>query len=256
MKRITLLLIAALAIQLSATAQKVRIAAAADLRYAMDKVVELYKQKKPGADIQVTYGSSGNAFQQISNGAEYELYFSADISYPKRLKELGFTISKPKLYAIGYLTLWSNTIDLKAGMNAVLDSKVSKIAIANPEHAPYGKRAEECLKYYKLYDKIKEKLILGDNISQTAQYVTSGNAEIGFIALSLTCAPAMKGKGKYLLIDSKSHSPLKQAFVMLKPAKNNKLAYDFAKFVSMPDARNIFKNFGFRLPSEKESIVE
>lgn len=255
MKRITLLLIAVIAIHLSTSAQKVRVAAAADLRYAMDKVVELYTQKNPGTEIQVTYGSSGNAFQQISNGAEYDLYFSADISYPKKLKELGYTISKPRLYAIGYLTLWSNVIDLKAGMNAVLDSKVSKIAIANPEHAPYGKRAEESLKFYKLYDKVKGKLIKGENISQAAQFVTSGNAEIGFIALSLTCAPAMKGKGNYIVIDSKSHSPLKQAYVILKHAQNNKAVFDFARFVASPDARNIFKKFGFRLPSEKESII-
>lgn len=232
-------------------AQTLSITAAADLRYAMDEVVKAYKQIHPQTDIKVNYGSSGTAFQQISNGAPYDMFFSADIMYPQKLKEQGLTATDPKLYAIGYIVIWSSQIDISKGMNSLLDPKVSKIAIANPEHAPYGKRAEESMKYYKIYDKVKPKLIFGENISQAAQFVQTGNAEIGILALSLACSPAMKDKGKYILIDSKSHSPLEQAYVILKDAKNNKEAFSFAEFVASPAARTIFKAYGFKLPNEK-----
>lgn len=232
-------------------AQTVTVAAAADLRYAMDEVIKTYKQTHPLAEVKVTYGSSGTAYQQISNGAGYDLFFSADIMYPQKLKEQGLTATDPKLYAIGYIVVWSTSIDVSKGIMALLDSRIVKIAIANPEHAPYGKRAEESMKYYKVYDKVKDKFIFGDNISQTAQFVQTGNAEIGILALSLACSPAMKDKGKYSLIDDKSHSPLEQAYVILKQAATNKEAHSFADFVASPSARAIFKSYGFSLPSEK-----
>lgn len=231
-------------------AQTLTIAAAADLRYAMEEVVKSYKQQNPSIDIQVNYGSSGTAFQQISNGAPYDLFFSADILYPQKLEELGLTYSKPKLYAIGYIVLWSSKIDLSVGMKALLNGQITKIAIANPEHAPYGKRAEESLKFFNLYDQVKSKLIFGENISQAAQFVYSGNAEIGILALSLACSPTMKEKGKYMLIDDQSHSPLKQAYVILKRSTVKDKALSFAKFVASPKARLIFQSYGFKLPSE------
>lgn len=232
-------------------AQSISIAAAADLRYAMDDVVKAYKQVYPSADIKVNYGSSGTAFQQILNGAPYDIFISADILYPQKLQELGLTVTEPKLYAIGYIVVWSNVVDVAAGINSLLDSKVSKVAIANPEHAPYGKRAEESMKYYKIYDQVKSRLIFGDNISQAAQFVQTGNAEIGILALSLACSPALKDKGKYVIIDDKSHSPLAQAYVILKQAKNEKEANSFTEFVATPTARTIFKSYGFKLPNEK-----
>ena len=232
-------------------AQTLSIAAAADLRYAMDDVIKAYKQLHTSTEIKVNYGSSGTAFQQILNGAPYDIFFSADIVYPKKLKEQGLTLTDPRLYAIGYIVVWSSQIDISQGINSLLNVKVSKIAIANPEHAPYGKRAEESMKYYKIYDKVKDKLIFGDNISQAAQFVLTGNADIGILALSLACSPALKDKGKYSIIDDKSHSPLEQAYVILKQSKPNQEAYLFAEFVASPSAREIFKNYGFKLPTEK-----
>lgn len=235
---------------ISASAQKVNVAAAADLRYAMDEVVAAYKKHNPKSDIKVTYGSSGNAYQQIINGAPYDIYFSADIMYPQKLAEQGLTVSKPKLYAIGFIVLWSNQIDVSSGISSLNDPKLKKLAIANPEHAPYGKRAQESLQYYKLYDKLKDKIILGENISQTAQYAQTGNAEVGILALSLVMSPALKNQGKYFLIDSKSYSPLEQAYVIIKKPKLNTETYKFAKFVATPEARGILKNYGFKLPNE------
>jgi molybdate transport system substrate-binding protein len=233
------------------SAQSISIAAAADLRYAMEDIIKAYKQTHPSADIKVNYGSSGTAFQQILNGATYDLFFSADIMYPQKLKEQGLTDTEPKLYAIGYIVIWSSAIDVSKGIISLLDSKVSKVAIANPEHAPYGKRAEESMKYYKIYNKVKQKLIFGDNISQTAQFIQTGNAEIGILALSIALSPALKGQGKYYIIDDKSHSPLEQAYVILKQAKNNKEVYAFTEFVASSTARTIFKSYGFKLPTER-----
>lgn len=232
-------------------AQTISIAAAADLRYAMDDVVKAYKKTRPTSDIKVNYGSSGTAFQQIINGATYDIFFSADILYPQKLKEHKLTATVPKLYAIGYIVVWSSQVDVSSGINSLLNTKVSKIAIANPGHAPYGKRAEESMRYYKIYDKLKSKLIFGDNVSQAAQYAQTGNAEIGILALSLVCSPALKGQGKYFIIDDKSHSPLEQAYVILNHGKNNKEAYSFVQFVASPAARAIFKAYGFKLPTEK-----
>ncbi len=249
MKRIILSIVIVLT-SISLSAQKVVIAAAADLRYAMDEVVLAYKKHNPKSDIKVSYGSSGNAYQQILNGAPYDIYFSADIMYPRKLAEQGLTASKPKLYAIGFIVLWSNQIDVSSGMSSLNDIKLKKLAIANPEHAPYGKRAQESLQHYKLYDKLKDKIIMGENIAQTAQFSQTGNAEIGILALSLVMSPAMKNQGKYYLIDSKSYSPLEQGYVIIKKSKVNTETYKFAKFVSSPEARGILKNYGFKLPNE------
>jgi molybdate transport system substrate-binding protein len=249
MKRIIISLVIALMV-VSATAQKVNVAAAADLRYAMDEIILAYKKHNSKSVIKVTYGSSGTAYQQIINGAPYDIYFSADIIYPQKLVEKGLSATKPKLYAVGFLVLWSSQIDVLSGMNVLNNPKIQKIAIANPEHAPYGKRAQESLQYYKLYEKLKDKIILGENISQTAQYVQTGNAEVGILALSLAMSPAMKNLGKYFLIDSKSYSPLEQAYVIINRAEINTETYKFAKFVASPEAREIFKKYGFKLPNE------
>lgn len=246
MKNILLSLVMACSISLQA--QKVKIAAAADLRYAMDEIVQAYKASNPSADIEVVYGSSGNAFTQISNGAPYDVYFSADIMYPRKLKETGLTATDPKLYAIGRIVLWSATIDITKGLQVLADKPNIKIATANPDHAPYGARAVEALKYYKLWTKTERQLIYGENISQAAQFCMTGNADAGLLALSLVLSPAMNNQGRYYLIDAKSHTPLEQAYVILKRAKGNSQAYSFVDFVASKPARAIFEKYGFSLP--------
>jgi molybdate transport system substrate-binding protein len=237
-----------MALSISLQAQKVKIAAAADLRYAMDEIVKAYKASKPNADIEVIYGSSGNAFTQISNGAPFDVYFSADIMYPQKLKEAGLTVTEPKLYAIGRIVFWSATIDVSKGLSVLADKPNIKIATANPNHAPYGQRSVEALKYYKLYDKVEKQLIFGENISQAAQFCLTGNADAGLLALSIVLSPAMSTQGKYFLIDEKSHAPLEQAYVILKQAKENTEAYVFVDFISTKPARSIFEKYGFTLP--------
>jgi len=246
MKKVIIILLMALSISLQS--QTVKIAAAADLRYAMDEIVKAYQKAKPNAKIEVVYGSSGNAYTQIANGAPFDVYFSADILFPKKLKNAGLAITEPKLYAIGRIVLWSSTLDVSKGLSVLYEKPNIKIATANPEHAPYGQRSVEALKYYKLYDKLEKQLIFGENISQAAQFCLTGNADAGLLALSIALSPAMSSQGKYFLIDDKSHQPLEQAYVILNQAKSNTEAYAFIAFVATKPARAIFEKYGFTLP--------
>jgi molybdate transport system substrate-binding protein len=228
-------------------ATEVLVAAAADLRFAMDSLVAIFSRNNPGITVKVTYGSSGNFFEQIKNGAPFDLYFSADVEYPKQLKEQNKTLGVVHVYGTGQLVLWSKILDpAKQQMNALLDAAVTKIAIANPAHAPYGKRAEEALHYYNLYDKVKEKLVIGENIAQTAQYAQTGAAEVGIIALSLALSPTMQqAGGKYWLIPAAAHQPLLQGFVLLPHAQGNTGAEKFAAFCDSRQARTTLSSFGF-----------
>lgn len=228
-------------------AQTVKVTAAADLRYAMDEIAKLYMKNNPGSNIEVVFGSSGNAYTQISNGAPFDIYFSADILYPQKLKEAGLTLTEPKLYAIGRIVLWSSTLDVSKGFDILKTPKI-KIATANPDHAPYGERSVEALKHYKLYNQVEKQLIFGENISQAAQFCLTGNADAGLLALSLVLSPNMMNKGTYFLIPETSHNPLNQGCVVLNRAKGNKTAFDFCEFIETKAAREIFEKYGFLLP--------
>lgn len=229
---------------------EVLVAAAADLKFAMDSVVAVFTRQNPNIRIKVIYGSSGNFFQQINNAAPFDLFFSADIDYPRQLQQHRQTLSDVKLYGTGHLVLWSKTLDPnQEKMNTLLNSAVKKIAIANPALAPYGKRAEESLHYYQLYDKVKDRLVIGENIAQTAQYAQSGAADVGIIALSLALSPAMRqAGGHYWLIPADSHQPLQQGYVLLPHAKGNTGAEKFAAFFGSAGAAAVLRNFGFGQP--------
>ena len=228
---------------------RILIGAASDLKFALDSIIQIFNQAD-SRTINVTYGSSGKLYEQISNGAPFDLYFSADISYADLLKEKGFAASEVYPYGIGRIVIWSKRLDpTKDGVNALLASSIRKIAIANPEHAPYGKRAMESMTYYKLHDQIKDKLVLGENISQTAQFVTTGAADIGIIALSLALSPTMKQLGgKYYLIPESSHAPLLQGAIITQRAKGNELAESFFNFMKGKKAVDILSYFGFTKP--------
>lgn len=233
--------------------QKVSIAAASDLKFALDAVILVYQKKYPSEKIEVTYGSSGKFFEQIQYDAPFDVYFSADVSYPQKLKEQGLTISEVKTYGIGRIVIWSKKIDPTIEkMNSLLNPNLNKIAIANPEHAPYGERAKESMMYYKIYDKVKNKFVYGENISQTAQFVQLGAADIGIVALSLALSPTMqKESGNYYVIPEESHKPLEQGYVILKHAKNNPNAAKFYDFMKTPKAIAIIKHFGFTQKTTK-----
>jgi molybdate transport system substrate-binding protein len=249
-KRILIVLYLCLIVIIRLSAQTITIAAAADLRFVMDEMTNEFKKADPGIRIDVIYGSSGNLYQQIVNQAPFNIFFSADISYPEKLDSLNLTGSKPKLYAIGHLVMWSAKLDISRGIELLNNNEVKKIAIANPRVAPYGKRAIECLRYYKIDHQVKDKIVEGENVSQAAQFVLTGNAEVGLIALSLALSPEMKTRGKYFLIDEKSYSKLEQGYVIIKKSETNKAVLKFIKFIESDKARKLFGKYGFRLPAE------
>ncbi|OYZ55870.1 MAG: molybdate ABC transporter substrate-binding protein, partial [Sulfuricurvum sp. 24-42-5] len=184
------------------------------MKYAMDEIVNLYMKYHTDVKINTVYGSSGNMFTQISNGAPYDIYYSADIEYPKKLKLMGKAVGNVKPYAIGRIVLWSNTLNTTKGMSSLLSPSVKKIAIANPDHAPYGRAAVAALKHYGIYGNVKDKLIYGENISQAAQYVQTKSADVGILALSIATSPALKTNLPYLIPQS-SHPLLVQGYVQV-----------------------------------------
>jgi molybdate transport system substrate-binding protein len=236
----------------SAHAEKITIAAAADLKFAMDEIVTGFNKGHSRDEVQVVYGSSGKFHTQIQQGAPYDLFFSADIGYPRELARLGLAASGVKPYAVGRIVLWSADMDAaKMTLVSLADPKVIRIAIANPKHAPYGKRAEEALRSAGLWEKVQAKLVFGENISQTAQYVQSGNAQVGIIALSLAVSPELAKKGGHYVIPDKLHQPLEQGFIITRLGADKPLARQFADYMGSKQARSSMAKYGFVLPFEQ-----
>jgi molybdate transport system substrate-binding protein len=231
------------------------VAAAADLQFALEQIAQSFT-KSTGNSVRLTFGSSGNLRRQIAEGAPFELYMSADERFVFALAKEGHTLDEGTLYAIGRIVIMvpngsplradSELKDLAAGL---ADGRVRKFAIANPEHAPYGRAAQQALTKAGLWDKIRDKLVLGENVSQAAQFATSGSAQGGIIALSLARSPSVARLGHYVLLPAESHDPLRQRMVLLKNAGDTAKA--FYRFVQQPDARAIFRRYGFLLPAEQ-----
>lgn len=237
----------------TAHADKITVAAAADLKFAMDEIVTEFKKSRPGSVVEVVYGSSGKFHIQIQQDAPYDLFFSADIGFPRQLVKLGLAASEVKPYALGRIVLWSSSMDaVKMTLASLTDPKITRIAIANPKHAPYGKRAEEALRSAGLWEKIQPKLVFGENIAQTAQYVQSGSAQVGIIALSLMLNPELSKRGGYYLIPENLHAPLEQGYVITRRGGNKPLARQFADFMCSKQSRGVMTKYGFVLPGDKK----
>lgn len=238
-------------IEADAYADKITVAAAANMKFAMDEVVANFLKANPSDKVDVIYVSSGKAHTQIQQGAPYDLFFSADADLPRSLVSKGLTASEVKLYAVGRIVLWSASLDAtKMTLASLADSSISRIAIANPKHAPYGKRAEEALHQTDLWDKVKSKLVYGETVIQTAQFVQSGNAQVGIIALSSALDPKLASKGGYWLIPNNLHKPLEQGYVTLKRASANPLAKRFADFMTEKTTRDVMTRHGYIQPEE------
>ncbi len=235
-----------------AQAGEVTIAAAADLNFAFKELVADF-EKKTGNTVRLSLGSSGNFYAQLSNGAPFDLFFSADIGYPRKLEGAG--LAEPGtlyMYAVGRIVVWvpkGSPIDVGAlGMKALQHPSVKKIAIANPKHAPYGRAAVAAMEHFKVYEAVKDKLVLGENISQTAQFVQTGGADIGIIALSLAVAPAVKETGLFWEVPPEAYPRLEQGAVILNKAKDLKTARVFLDYVRGPEGRGVFARYGFLIP--------
>src|SRR5712692_5611424 len=244
--------------QVRAEGKEIRIAAAADLKFAMGELAGEF-EKQTRTKVSVTYGSSGNFFSQLQNGAPFDLFFSADIEYPKKLDAAGLAAPGTLYeYAVGRIVIWTPAdakVDVtKQGWKTLLDARVEKIAIANPEHAPYGRTAVAALQKAGIYESVKAKLVYGENISQAAQFVQSGNAQAGIVAMSLAVSPAMNN-GKRWEIPADMHPVIEQGAIVLKDARNSDAARSFLEFVKSATGRAILAKYGFEFP-EKTSKEE
>ena len=238
-----------------APTHEVRIAAAADLQFALVELIAEFKSRHPAIDVKATYGASGNFFAQISNRAPFDLLLSADVEYPSKLVEQGLGIKDTAFtYAIGHLVLWVpsvSTLDLqKGGMEVLLDPFINKIAVANPKHAPYGRAAVAALKKLSLYERIEGKLVYGDNVAQTAQFVDTGAADIGLIPLSLAKAPAMRDKGRYADVPPDSYPRLDQGGVVLTWVQDRAAADAFRGFMTSDEGKALLRRYGFIVPGD------
>ncbi|HED12934.1 MAG TPA: molybdate ABC transporter substrate-binding protein [Gammaproteobacteria bacterium] len=233
-------------------AQPLVVAAASDLRYAMNRLVSQYRILHPQDILHMVYGSSGKFRAQIANGAPFDLFFSADISYPEMLQKQGLTASKVYPYALGRIALWSATRAAdRLKLRDLVAEDIKKIAIANPLHAPYGQRAKEALQQVGIWEKVKPKLVYGENISHTAQLVASGAADIGIIALSLAVSPELRQLGGYSLIPERLHKPLLQGFVITRHGGDRPEAKRFAAFIRSAAGHKTLASYGFSLPAVK-----
>jgi len=250
MKRIILSLVFMLTL-IASQAQKVNIAAAANLRYVLEDIKTVYVKQNPKAKVTITFGSSGTLVQQIMNGASFDLFMAADNEFPLKLKDKGMTTGPMSTYAFGKLALYSTTLDVEhKGLGVLKDPSVHKIAVANPETAPYGNRAIDLLKKQGLYEQLKSKIVIGENISQAAQFAFTGNAEIGFVALSLALAPEMAGKGNYYIVPQKLYEPVEQTCILIKTPVLNTEAGKFKKFVLSPATKAIWEKYGYSVPEK------
>lgn len=238
-------------------AASLSIAAASDLRYALDELTGAFERSHAEVRTAVIYGSSGNFYAQILNGAPFDLFLSADIAYARQLEERGLTRPDSVFrYAQGRIAIWvptSSMLDIEGrGLAALTDGSISRVAIANPEHAPYGRAAEAALRAAGIVDQVRSKLVLGENISQTLQFVQSGSADVGIVALSLALAPPVAPAGRYWLIPADLHPPIDQGGAIVRSTRSPEAAEAFRAFLLGADARVILERYGFVVPDASD----
>jgi molybdate transport system substrate-binding protein len=222
----------------------IRVAAAADLKFAMPELTKAYQLDHSNENVSASFGSSGNFATQIKQGAPYDIFFSADSSSLKILEGKIFP------YSVGTVVLWvpnNSKLDLEKGIEVLNSSEIKQIAFANPTHAPYGVGAVEALRKSNLYDKVASKLVMGENIAQTAQFVESGAADIGLIAIALAMSPTLKKEGRYKPLDHKLYSAMIQSGIVLNRSQVQKQAKRFRDFVLSPKGQEILNRFGMGL---------
>jgi molybdate transport system substrate-binding protein len=238
-----------------AAPQKLPIAAAADLQFALDDISRGFRQSHPEIDVAVTYGSSGNFYSEIRNQAPFDVFLSADIEYPRKLAQEGYADARSMFtYGVGRIVVWApeqSPLDLaRLQIHALEADSVKHIAIANPQHAPYGRAAEAAMRSLGVYDRVASKLVLGENIAQTLQFVQSGAADVGIVALALALAPSTRAQGRYWEIPLDAYPKIEQAGVVLSHAKNIAAAREFCAYLQSAVARGRLKEYGFYLPEK------
>ena len=238
-----------------AMAETANVAAASNMQFALEEIAARF-QKDTGHTPRLVFGSSGNLYRQISQGAPFQLFLSADEAYVEQLAAAGKTLDEGVLYGLGRIALMApkgSTLaaagELEGLQAALAAGRIEKFAIANPEHAPYGRAAEQALRHAGLWDVLQGKLVLGENIAQAAQFATSGNAQGGIVAYSLALSPGVAERGEFALIPSGWHQPLRQRMVLLKGA--NAGAQAFYHYLRQPAAQAIMAKYGFDMPEHE-----
>jgi molybdate transport system substrate-binding protein len=250
MKKSLRFLFLLLVLSLAAQAQPLRVAVAANAQFVM-KALQADFKKKTGIETEVIAGSSGKLMAQIKNGAPYDVFLSADMDFPKILYKEGFGINKPKVYALGSLIVCGTSdLDVKNWKKLVAGTNTNKIAIANPALAPYGKAAEQSLRHYRLWDKIKSKMVLGENISQVNTYISTGVVSLGFTTEAFVYENPEGAKLKWAKIDPRVYDEIEQGMLILAYAKKGSYdkALKFFSYLQSPAARQLFKKNGYRIP--------
>lgn len=229
------------------------VAAASDLRFALGEIATLFARLR-GGTIRLTFGSSGQLAAQIEQGAPFDIFFSADEGFVRSLAAKDrIDPASVQLYAIGRIVLWvqnKSPLDVGKGLRVLLNKRIRFVAIANPEHAPYGRAAVQAMQAEGVLAGVRSRLVLGENVSQALQFVQTGNAEIGIVALSLAVAPTVRSHGRYQLVPSNLHRPIRQAVGVTISAARPDLAREFVSFVNSPSGRAIMRRYGFALPGE------
>jgi molybdate transport system substrate-binding protein len=232
-------------------AQGLTVAAASDLQSALPGLTAQF-EKETGQQVRLIFGSSGNFFTQAENGAPFDVFLSADIDYPRRLEAAGL-VERGSLheYATGHIVLWTrhdSGIDVSRGLTVLTDARVRRVAIANPEHAPYGRAAVAALRHERLYERVQRKLVLGENISQAAQFAQTGSADVGLLALSLALSPALRSSGTYAAVPESWYPPIEQAGVVLASSRQKALARQFIEYLKRPASVRLLQSYGFAVP--------
>jgi molybdate transport system substrate-binding protein len=234
---------------------EVRVAAATDLKFALDEIVDMFHVRNPNIKVQVTYGSSGNFYAQLSNHAPFDVFLSADVDYPHRLVREGLASEGDEfLYGVGRIVIWvpqSSSIDVeKLGIQSLLSPDVRKIAIANPRHAPYGRAAEAAMKSMGVYEQVKDRLVLGDTVLQAGQFVESRSADIGIISRSHALAPSLRAKGRFWEVPLDAYPRRVQGGVIMSWAQDRSAAGALRDFVLGEEGKTILRRYGFETPEE------
>jgi molybdate transport system substrate-binding protein len=236
------------------TPTQLSIAAAADLTFALDDLARQFEDDYPETKVTVTYGSSGSFFAQLQSGAPFDLFFSADMAYPRKLAEEGLGADDVFFYAIGHIVVWvpkDSPVPLdKLGIKALLEPSVRKIAIANPEHAPYGRAAVAALKALNVYDQLASRLVYGEDICQSALLVQGGAADVCILAESLALSPQMLHKGRFWQVPPDAYPRIQQGGIILRSSKNIEMDRSFRDFLLGDHGREVLEHYGFSLPGK------
>jgi molybdate transport system substrate-binding protein len=226
--------------------QKITLAVAANMQYTIEAIKAEYS-KTDATEISIVVGASGNLAQQILHGAPFDIFISADTSFPQQIAQASLSAMPPRVYAQGLLVLWSVKKDIvpKSDLSLLTDAEISHIAIANPATAPYGSAAVYILKKYNIYNSIAGKLVTGESITQTSQFIATGAADIGFTAKSIVISDAMKGKGVWVELNRSDYPPIEQAAVLIKQSAPSAPAAKFYAFLFSAKAKDIYQRFGY-----------